>query len=87
MFDTPFAMVHYKFQVGTSTPIAFMDLWRFNGTCIEEHMGCDSDFAGECNESTCSFLVATEGGRVGRRFALLGICKLIEISQWWLWEM
>ncbi|CZR64192.1 uncharacterized protein PAC_14089 [Phialocephala subalpina] len=37
MFDSPFGMMHYKFQVPGQQPQAFMHLWRFNGTCIEEH--------------------------------------------------
>jgi predicted SnoaL-like aldol condensation-catalyzing enzyme len=37
MFDSPYGMIHYKFAPPTGPPLAFMDLWRFNGTCMEEH--------------------------------------------------
>jgi predicted SnoaL-like aldol condensation-catalyzing enzyme len=30
-------MIHYKFAAPNSPLLAFMDLWRFNGTCMEEH--------------------------------------------------
>ncbi|KUJ16399.1 uncharacterized protein LY89DRAFT_734495 [Mollisia scopiformis] len=44
MFDSPYGMVHYRFQAPNSTAIAFMDLWRFNGTCIEEHWDVTETF-------------------------------------------
>lgn len=37
MFDSPYGMVHYKFQVPGTQPLAFVDMWRFDGTCIVEH--------------------------------------------------
>jgi len=37
MFDSPYGSLHYKVQFPNQPPIAFTDIWRFNGTCIEEH--------------------------------------------------
>lgn len=37
MFESPYAMVHYKAQFPGQPALAFTDIWRFNGTCIEEH--------------------------------------------------
>ncbi|KAH8896069.1 hypothetical protein GQ53DRAFT_640291 [Thozetella sp. PMI_491] len=37
LFDSPYGAVHYKVQFPDSPPIAYFDMWRFNGTCIEEH--------------------------------------------------
>jgi predicted SnoaL-like aldol condensation-catalyzing enzyme len=37
MFDSPYGMIHYKWQQGNETPTAYVDMWRFNGTCIQEH--------------------------------------------------
>ncbi len=37
MFDSPYGMVHYKFQVPGTQPLAFVDMWRFDGSCIVEH--------------------------------------------------
>ena len=37
VFESPFGMVHYKYQQPNVPPVAFVDIWRFNGTCIEEH--------------------------------------------------
>jgi hypothetical protein len=37
MFDSLNGMSHCKFVVLMGLPSAFMDLWRFNGMCMEEH--------------------------------------------------
>jgi predicted SnoaL-like aldol condensation-catalyzing enzyme len=37
LFDSPFAMVHYKVEFPGQPPTAITDIWRFNGTCIVEH--------------------------------------------------
>ncbi|KAE9373032.1 hypothetical protein N431DRAFT_224676 [Stipitochalara longipes BDJ] len=37
LFDSPYGMVHWKLQVPGSEPFAFVDMWRFNGTCMVEH--------------------------------------------------
>jgi len=37
MFDSPIGALHYKVQFPDQPPIAFTDIWRYNGTCIEEH--------------------------------------------------
>ncbi|KPM35167.1 hypothetical protein AK830_g11411 [Neonectria ditissima] len=37
LFDSPFGMVHYKVELPDQPPTAITDIWRFNGTCIEEH--------------------------------------------------
>jgi predicted SnoaL-like aldol condensation-catalyzing enzyme len=37
LFDSPFGMVHYRVDQPGQAPTAFTDIWRFNGTCIEEH--------------------------------------------------
>jgi predicted SnoaL-like aldol condensation-catalyzing enzyme len=37
MFDSPYGMVHYKLALPGQQPIAIMDLWRFEGTCMVEH--------------------------------------------------
>ncbi|CAG9998608.1 unnamed protein product [Clonostachys byssicola] len=37
LFDSPFGMVHYRVDFPGQEPTAITDIWRFNGTCIEEH--------------------------------------------------
>jgi len=37
MFDSPFGMVHWRLGVPGQEPFAFVDMWRFDGTCMVEH--------------------------------------------------
>jgi predicted SnoaL-like aldol condensation-catalyzing enzyme len=37
MFDSPYGSVHYKVEWPDQPTLAIVDIWRFNGTCIEEH--------------------------------------------------
>lgn len=37
MFDSPYGMVHYKIALPGQQPVVIMDLWRFEGTFMEEH--------------------------------------------------
>jgi predicted SnoaL-like aldol condensation-catalyzing enzyme len=37
IFESPYGMLHWKLEMPDQPPTALSDLWRFNGTCIEEH--------------------------------------------------
>ncbi|KAE8445805.1 hypothetical protein EG329_012863 [Mollisiaceae sp. DMI_Dod_QoI] len=37
LFDSPYGMVHYRIALPGEQPVAIMDLWRFEGTCMVEH--------------------------------------------------
>ena len=37
IFESPYGTIRYKLELPGQPPLAIQDLWRFNGTCIEEH--------------------------------------------------
>ncbi|KAI9707029.1 MAG: hypothetical protein M1820_004617 [Bogoriella megaspora] len=37
IFDSPFGVIHYRWDQPGQAPTAITDIWRFNGSCVEEH--------------------------------------------------
>lgn len=37
LFESPYGVVHYKFELLGQAPAAITDIWRFEGSCIVEH--------------------------------------------------